>query len=181
MATKKKTWAELIEQLNDTLRKWGRTVALGNALPAKSRQKRNQTDEERTVTIEYSFYSSGRIQDVRLKVLRESTATENLALIATALEMIRMAEVRGVTDLLVKLYRQMYPLPPAADSKPSPGPLPKIPPHYAMLHLAPDAPLAVCEASYRALARTAHPDQGGSTAQMQRLNLAIETIRKERA
>lgn len=181
MATKK-TWSELSQQLQDTLRKWGiGGLTIINALPPKSRQKRWQDEDERKVVLEYVFYHLGARREIKLHVLREPTATENLALIATALEMIRMAEVRGVSELLVKLYRQMHPLPPAAAPTPSPGPPPRIPPHYAVLHLAPDAPLAVCEASYRALARTAHPDQGGSTAQMQRLNLAIETIRKERA
>lgn len=181
MAAKQKTWSELIQQLDDTKRKWGiGELTIANALPPKSRQKRYQSDDERTVTLGFAFYSGGR-REIKLVVKREQTATENLALIATALEMIRMAQVRGVSDLLVKLYRQMYPLPAPAPLPPPPGPAPRIPPHYAVLHLAPDAPLAVCEASYRALARTAHPDQGGSTAQMQRLNLAIETIRKERA
>jgi hypothetical protein len=50
----------------------------------------------------------------------------------------------------------------------------------SVLHLSPDTPLPVAEAAYRALAKQAHPDAGGSSDQMQRLNAAIERVRKER-
>ena len=48
------------------------------------------------------------------------------------------------------------------------------------LHVAPDAPLAVAEAAWRALSKSAHPDAGGSDAAMARLNAAIDTIRATR-
>ncbi len=44
----------------------------------------------------------------------------------------------------------------------------------AALYVAPDAPAVVVSAAYRALAKTTHPDAGGDTATMQRLNLAYE-------
>jgi len=46
----------------------------------------------------------------------------------------------------------------------------------AVLYVSPQAPLEVIEAAFRALAKQYHPDRGGSTVQMQRLNLAREQL-----
>jgi hypothetical protein len=51
---------------------------------------------------------------------------------------------------------------------------------YQALGVLPSAPRTVIEAAYRALARDAHPDVGGSEARMQALNAAMAAIRKER-
>lgn len=51
---------------------------------------------------------------------------------------------------------------------------------YRVLYLAETAPLAVVKAAYRALAQIHHPDVGGDTAQMQRVNAAYERILRER-
>lgn len=51
-------------------------------------------------------------------------------------------------------------------------------PWWQVLHVAPDAPMSVREAAYRALALQAHPDAGGSPEAMQRLNAAIEQARR---
>ena len=53
-------------------------------------------------------------------------------------------------------------------------------PAHEVLRVFPDAPLAVIEAAYRALAKTAHPDAGGTDEAMKELNEAYETMRKER-
>jgi hypothetical protein len=122
-----------------------------------------------------------RRAELRADVRSAPTATENLHLIAVALETIRMAKVRGVEKILALLYRQMYPAPSPPPPLPPPRSEPRqIPPHYAVLHIDPSAPLEVAEAAYRALAKRAHPDAGGSTETMQRLNAAIETIRAEK-
>lgn len=179
MATRKpKTWSELLSDIDTTMRKWSAvsyiTVDIANDLAPRSRQKRWQTSQEREVRLRFTAYTDER-REVRADVRTAETATENLRLIAMAVEMMRLAEVRGVHKVLALLYRQMYP---PALTRPSPPP--QIPPHYAVLHLSPDAPLVVAEAVYRTLAKQAHPDAGGSTDQMQRLNAAIEQVRKER-
>lgn len=52
---------------------------------------------------------------------------------------------------------------------------------HEVLGVAPGAPLEVCEAAWRALAKNAHPDRpGGSDAAMHRLNDAITAIRRSR-
>jgi curved DNA-binding protein CbpA len=46
----------------------------------------------------------------------------------------------------------------------------------AVLYVSSQAPPEVIDAAFRALAKQYHPDRGGSTAQMQRLNLAREQL-----
>lgn len=43
-----------------------------------------------------------------------------------------------------------------------------------------DADMDIVEAAYRALAKQAHPDAGGSVEQMKELTEEIEQVRKER-
>lgn len=47
---------------------------------------------------------------------------------------------------------------------------------FDVLHVVPGAPMAVVHAAYRALARMHHPDVGGRTEDMARLNRAYEQI-----
>lgn len=60
---------------------------------------------------------------------------------------------------------------------PAPGSttMPARAPHL-VLGVAPDAPRAVVEAAYRALAREAHPDRGGSPARMAELTAARDAL-----
>jgi hypothetical protein len=46
-----------------------------------------------------------------------------------------------------------------------------------LLCVTPDAPLSVAEAAFKALARIHHPDVGGDTQTMQRLNDALATFK----
>lgn len=184
MATKTKTWAQLLSEVEETARKWPNAtkVAIENDLDTRGRRRAYHSPEEREVRLRLSWWSP-RAERIEIKadVRSAATAPENLRLIAVALETARLAEVRGVEKILALLYRQMFP-PPAAPSPPPPLPSEprQIPPHYALLHLDPSAPLEVAEAAYRALAKRAHPDAGGSTETMRRLNEAIEVIRAEK-
>jgi hypothetical protein len=49
---------------------------------------------------------------------------------------------------------------------------------FATMHLLPTAPAEVMQVVYRVLARTVHPDAGGSTAAMTKLNQAYESARE---
>jgi len=49
---------------------------------------------------------------------------------------------------------------------------------YAALHLLPTAPPALVKAAYRTLATLHHPDRGGDTATMQRVNAAYAQLEK---
>jgi len=68
------------------------------------------------------------------------------------------------------------------DDEPStPPPLRKTDPSYATLHLLPSAPPELVDAAYRCLARLHHPDTGGSTTTMQRLNAAHGALKTRRS
>lgn len=54
-------------------------------------------------------------------------------------------------------------------------------PWHIILEVAPDCPLEVAEAAYRALARKAHPDAGGTDFAMSRLNVAIDNARQDKS
>ncbi len=62
-----------------------------------------------------------------------------------------------------------------ANTEPEPKPR-TAPDAFAVLHLLPTAPPEVVRASYLALAKKIHPDHGGSTAQMQRINEAYRQL-----
>lgn len=170
-----KTWAQLEDAIDETCRKWHlEAPTIENSLPRRNKAKRAQTKAERTVTLRFRW----RARPIELTVSRWDTAVENLDAIARTLETVRLTEVRKLTDLAVLIYRQVHPT--SQPAPPPPNSESQIPEHYRLLHVAPDAPLTVCDAAYRALARQAHPDQGGDTLTMQRLNGAIERIRKEK-
>ncbi len=49
---------------------------------------------------------------------------------------------------------------------------------WVILHLRPTAPPELVSAAHKCLAKLHHPDAGGSTAVMQRINRAVESIRE---
>ncbi len=49
---------------------------------------------------------------------------------------------------------------------------------WVILHLRPTAPPELVSAAHKCLAKLNHPDAGGSTAVMQRINRAVESIRE---
>lgn len=57
----------------------------------------------------------------------------------------------------------------------------KAPTWAKTLFVQEDAPLEVIEAAYRTLAKTYHPDRGGSEAKMKTINEAIEQAREAKS
>ena len=49
---------------------------------------------------------------------------------------------------------------------------------WRILHLRPTAPPELVTAAHKCLAKLNHPDRGGSTATMQRINAAVDRIRE---
>jgi DnaJ-domain-containing protein 1 len=72
---------------------------------------------------------------------------------------------------VLKLFQGLTPLLPQANGTTD---------AYATLGVRPDAPREVIEAAHKALARTHHPDRGGKTADMQRINAAYQEITKRK-
>jgi hypothetical protein len=92
---------------------------------------------------------------------------DNIAAIAAHIEAIRAVDRYGV-GTLEQAFAGYAALPPAADC-------------WAVLGIAPNAGLEEIEMAFRALARRAHPDAGGSHDAMARLTAAREQARKARA
>ena len=68
------------------------------------------------------------------------------------------------------------------DDEPStPPPLRKTDSSFATLHLLPSAPAELVDAAYRCLARLHHPDTGGTTSAMQRINTAHGALKARRS
>jgi len=187
-STKQKTWTQVENEIAETFRLWPNAAYAIDSVfcGARAGVRRRagmpgQTDDERAVTLRWAWRDRGRERQVTLTMVREPTALENLILLAKAIEWLRMAYVRRIDGAVLKMLRQLYPEPQRTTPPPPPPPRAEAAARSsgpaAVLHIANDAPLAVAEAAYRALARHEHPDVGGSTATMQQLNAAIEAIR----
>lgn len=184
------SWSRLEAGIAGTFRKWRaltRGHAIEGALAATPETRRRaarlgQSLSERRVTLRFTWFDWDKSapRSIVLAMQREERAIDNLRLLARAIEWIRVADSWGVTGLVVKLYRQMYPPPekPASTTYQRQTTPPRdVASAYATLHLAADAPLEVAEAAYKVLVRSAHPDSGGSHAAMVTLNAAIHRIR----
>ena len=91
---------------------------------------------------------------------------DNLRCCFYAVQSMRMNEVRGIADTMQKAYLQL-----AAPSHVDP---------WELLGIRPDADIEIVHAAYRTVAKTAHPDTGGSDETMQRVNDAYQRILEER-
>lgn len=171
--TTEKTWARIVDDIEESFRKWG-NVAPGwrvdTLLAPRSATKQNQTPEERTITLSWTRNRKA----FSITMGRQWRAVDNLLVIWLILETLRLNDARGYAQHIAEVYRTEFPALPAPgqstqDVTASP---------YSLLCVLPNAPLAVCEAAYRALAKEAHADAGGSDQRMRLLNTAIEQIRK---
>jgi DnaJ-domain-containing protein 1 len=146
-------------------------------LAPRSSTKQNQTPQERQVVLHYT--RKGKSYQIAMG--RQARAVDNLLVVWLILEALRLNEARGFAAEIAAVYRQEFPALPAAGQSGAPSTTaPAASDPYRVLFVRQDAPLAVCEAAYRALIKEAHPDTGGSVEKAQRLNVAIAAIRKEK-
>jgi hypothetical protein len=167
-----KSWADTEADLRKELALWGakdyilvRGTPTDGAKPLRESQRFFETPEQATVDLTVRW-SSGR--EFHLAYNLQARSVDNLRVLYKAVEAIRLNEVRGIDQVLRQYYAQL-PAGPAARPKRSP---------YDVLNILPTASLDQAEASYKVLARLAHPDQGGSNEAMAELNDAIEQLRK---
>ncbi len=104
-----------------------------------------------------------------------SRVADNIAAIAKHIEAIRGQERWGVASV-EQMFTGFAQLPPRSAEA---AIIPETP-WFEVLGVLPNAPLEVCESVYRTLAKSLHPDSGGSDALMARLNRAIETAREQK-
>src|SRR2546430_16881142 len=160
--TTKKTWHQTMEDLEDEMRRWG-IIQWETNYPKGARSEAwSQKEIDRTVKLTYN--KNGKT--VNLIMGKQNRAVDNLRVLYLAIEAMRLNERRGISDVLESAYLQLAAPPQAIDP-------------YELLEIRPDASLEVAEAVYKAKVRNIHPDRGGSTEHMKRLNQAINEIRKK--
>lgn len=158
------SWDDTLRELGETFRKWG--IYEWTVSPVRPRARANsyyQTDEERAVTLIYT-HVSGR--EVRLTMNQQSRGQDNLRVLYLATEALRLNETRGIGNVIADAYLQL-----AAPSHVDP---------WEVLGVRPDAEIEIIHAAYRAKAKIAHPESGGSEEAMKQVNDAYDRIKKER-
>ena len=155
------TWAATINALEETFNKWG--IVDWEVLPRRVDSRKSWWMPAERV-VEIRFKRRGQADYQVFKMGKQERPVDNLRALYLGLESMRMNEVRGIGELV----REMYAALPAPKRERDP---------FEVLGIRPDAPKAIAEASYRELAKTAHPDSGGSNEAMAELNKAIEAVR----
>ncbi len=96
----------------------------------------------------------------------QNSYRDNLRCCFYAVQSMRMNEVRGIADTMQNAYFQLAP-PQHIDP-------------WEVLGIRPDADIEIVHAAYKAKAKTAHSDVGGSDEEMKIINDAYERIKQER-
>lgn len=117
----------------------------------------NVSESERVVTVR--FVKGGT--PVTLTMGRYDTATQNLKALTLCLDDMRMLERRGLDQAAQAAYLQLGG--PTAPVERDP---------WEVLGLRPNASPEQIDTMWRLLAKTAHPDHGGTDAAMEELNRA---------
>lgn len=156
-----KSWAWTTRELENEFKLWEITEWDCNVPKGAVREGFNQSEEDRTVILTYK--KEGKT--VTLKYGKQARAVDNLRAIFLTVQSLRRNELRGMDDLFRSAYLQLE----APESEKDP---------YEVLNLYRGAPLSVCEAMFKELAKEHHPDRGGDQAKFKELNDAIEKIRK---
>jgi hypothetical protein len=190
MSYTKKTFDETLRDFKNTMRLWKSIKHWSISRNSKGRNgsyritlDEDGQDRELIQTWDYSSVAVTLVQRTSdgdktrsLEMRKYASAADNFRALYNCLEDLRMFEQRGLSELAEQFYRPQLP-PPQTTSQAAP--LATTP--YTILGVAPDAPMDVIEAAYKAQARRLHPDAGGATADFQRLTDAMAQIRKERS
>lgn len=160
--TTTKSWGETQRELAYTMEKWGVTEWETNYPKGARLTGFYQSLPDRTVKLTY--IKNGKT--VVLEMDKQNRAIDNLRVLYLAVEAMRLNEKRMLNEVIESAYLQLA------------GPEKQQDP-YETLQIMRDAPIEVAEAAYKARARLAHPDNGGSAEQMKQLNEAINAIRKQ--
>jgi hypothetical protein len=159
--TTKISWTQTLQELEAEFTRWGVRDWDVNYPRGARLSSGHQTEADRTVNLSYTRNG----QTVKLAMATQQRAVDNLRVLYLAIEAIRLNEKRGIGEVVAAAYAQL-----AAPRDPNSP--------YTVLDVAEGATLATAEAAYRAKARQVHPDSGGSSEQMKRLNWAITEVRK---
>lgn len=158
------TWGRTMQELRQCLDKLTVTdVSIECDAWSRGRDPSRNVSEGYAVTLYY--VDDGH--PVRITCDKYAYPAGNLRAIYLAMDSRRLNLVRGIDDAVQATYLALPA--PAVVRDP-----------YEVLGIRSDSPLAVAEAAFKALARTAHPDTGGSEEAMKELTAAIERVREDR-
>lgn len=135
------------------------------------RRDRYHSYGERKVVVRFTLY---RKRIVLVQNTKE-VAHDNLELLTSALETIRLSKVCGIEEMLIAAYRQIDPV--VTKAKPEPPIFDPTSP-YVILGVEEYYPLNIIEAIWKARLRVEHPDAGGNIDKAKTLNAAMDKIRK---
>lgn len=145
----KKTWLQTKIELEQEFARWG--VVDYVVTPAS----------QNAVSVRYVL----RGKEIILNMDKQYNAKDNLRVILFTIKSLRLNELRGMSEIFESAYLQLNA--PVLEKDP-----------WDVLGLPRGTTLPVCEAQFKELAKTAHPDRGGSAEKFQELTKAIEQIRE---
>lgn len=128
--------------------------------PVQWSEKRRGSGD-RTAEIEYQLPGC---PPVVLRHASQEDFRSNIRVLYLVIEALRLNEARGIGGAMREAYLAL-PAPSSGERDP-----------YEVLGVRPDASRDVVEAAYRAQAKTAHPDHGGSAEAMAALNAAKTAV-----
>jgi hypothetical protein len=160
---KGQTWSDCKERLRATMTTWGvrefsldcPTSRYGTAFAAPG---------DRFVIVGFVHPETGRPTEVRIDKFERPV--DNLWALALGLDAIRLNDKRGFGDVARQVYTAL------------PAPRERDP--FEVLGVLRDAPWHIVEGAYRAAAKEAHPDRGGTAERMAELNEAYERAKAVR-
>lgn len=151
-----KTWGETVEDLAETFRKWG--IREWSIIPHRPRQG------DRSVSVAWTDKAG---KDQRLSLATQRRAEDNLRALYLGIEAVRLNELRGIGDVVRSVYLALDA--PAVTRDP-----------YEVLGIRPDAPPAIVNAAYRALAQALGPPDDKNAEAYKELNGARDRVLAER-
>lgn len=160
------TWSKTVQELGWCFEKWGVPAHLWKIETATDHRRdynRRGDLEERRVSLRFPFGG----KEILLTCDAQETQAGNLRVLYLAVDAMRLNEVRGLNDVMREAYLQLE----APEKVRDP---------YEVLGVRADAPMAVIEASYKAQAKTAHPDAGGSEDAFKEIAAAWERVKADR-
>jgi hypothetical protein len=160
MSYTQKSWSETKAELRECFGRWG--VQYWDIECETTQYSRYVSDDARKVLVWYVHPESG--EEKRLETAQYERPMDNLRAIYLTLDGIRLAEKRGLGELMKQNYAAL--------------PAPKERTPWEVLGVQPNAAPEVVEASYRALAKKAHPDAGGRAEDFRELQEAYEAMRR---
>lgn len=161
MSYTQKPWSETKAELRECFGRWG-VEHWDIECETTQYSRYGLGDQQRRVLVWYVHPESG--EEKRLETSRFERPMDNLRAIYLTLEGIRLAEKRGLGELMKQNYAAL------------PAPRERAP--WEVLGVQQNAPAEVVEASYRALAKRVHPDAGGSQEAFRELQVAYEAMRR---